>query len=194
MVEADAGEFCEGDREEREVDPGDAEAEGEEADREAERHAQRDCDPQAGPRPDAPVVEHRARGVGGHADIDRMPERQLPGEAHHHVPRLPGIGEVEDKRGDRQRIGSGDGGKRDEEDYKNSQIGKFPFQGRFPSKPCGRKRSTRIRSPKLNMLLAEGTMNSPASASEAPISTPPSSAPAIEPRPPTITMTNASNV
>jgi len=44
------------------------------------------------------------------------------------------------------------------------------------------------------MLFAEGTMSNPASASETPISTPPRSAPGIEPSPPTITMTNASSV
>ena len=44
------------------------------------------------------------------------------------------------------------------------------------------------------MLFADGAMSSPASASDTPISTPPSSAPTIEPRPPTMTMTKASRV
>jgi len=48
--------------------------------------------------------------------------------------------------------------------------------------------------PKLNMLFAEGAMKSPATASETPISTPPRSAPPIDPSPPTITMTKARSV
>ena len=51
-----------------------------------------------------------------------------------------------------------------------------------------------MRRPKLTMLLADGAMSTPASASETPMTSPPRSAPTIEPSPPTITMTNASNV
>lgn len=45
-----------------------------------------------------------------------------------------------------------------------------------------------------NMVLAEGAKNRPDIASDRPISTPPSSAPGIEPRPPMITMTKACSV
>ena len=61
-------------------------------------------------------------------------------------------------------------------------------------RPCGRASNTRIRRPKLTILLADGVMSMPASASETPMSSPPRSAPTIEPSPPTITMTNASKV
>ena len=44
------------------------------------------------------------------------------------------------------------------------------------------------------MLFADGVNSSPASASVTPISTPPSSAPGIEPSPPVMTMTKASSV
>ena len=44
------------------------------------------------------------------------------------------------------------------------------------------------------MLLADGVKNSPAIASVSPISTPPSTAPGIEPSPPVMTMMKASSV
>ena len=44
------------------------------------------------------------------------------------------------------------------------------------------------------MLLADGVKNNPAMASVSPISTPPSSAPGMEPRPPVMTMMKASSV
>ena len=47
---------------------------------------------------------------------------------------------------------------------------------------------------KANMLLADGVNSSPPSASVTPISTPPSSAPGMEPRPPVMTITKASSV
>ena len=44
------------------------------------------------------------------------------------------------------------------------------------------------------MLFAEGVNSTPPSASVTPISSPPSSAPGIEPSPPVMTMTKASRV
>src|SRR5207244_1613007 len=65
---------------------------------------------------------------------------------------------------------------------------------RFPRMPCGRNSSTSARIAKANMLFADGVKRSPASASVMPISTPPTSAPGIEPRPPVMTMTKAKSV
>ena len=104
MIEADARELGEGDRQQREVHAGDGEAEGEKADHQAERHAQRDGEPQPGPRSDTVVEEERPRRVRADADVERMPERELAREAHHHVPCLAGVGEVEDQRRDRERV------------------------------------------------------------------------------------------
>src|SRR6185503_11497805 len=190
MVEADARELGEGDGEEREIHPRDAEAEGEKAD----RHAQQDRHPQPGPRADAVVEEDRTRRVRADADVERMAERELPGEAHHHVPCLAGVGEVKDQRCDRERVGDREKGKNDEEQEQGGEADLGADQAFFPSRPCGRSSSTRMSRPKLNMLFAEGAMKSPATASETPISTPPRSAPPIDPSPPTITMTKARSV
>ena len=67
---------------------------------------------QAGPRAYAVVEEERAGGVGAYTNVERVAERQLPGESHHHVPCLAGIGKVQDERGDRERIGAGKRGSR----------------------------------------------------------------------------------
>ena len=64
----------------------------------------------------------------------------------------------------------------------------------LPRIPCGRSSSTSTRMAKENMLFADGVKSRPASASVTPISTPPRSAPGIEPSPPVITMTKASRV
>ena len=71
---------------------------------------------QAEPRPDAEMHVERRRRIGAEPDIERVAERQLPGKAHHDVPGLPGIGEIENedehgeqivageqRRGDQQR-------------------------------------------------------------------------------------------
>src|SRR5262245_35138697 len=123
-----------------------------------------------------------------------MPERELAGEAHHHVPRLSGVREVQDEGRHRERIRTDESGKGQQNGEQCGERDVGAGHARFPRSPCGRTSSTRMRSPKLNMLFAEGAMKSPASASETPISTPPSSAPPIEPSPPTITMTKASSV
>ncbi len=68
------------------------------------------------------------------------------------------------------------------------------MRARFPSMPCGRNSSTSTRMANANMLFVDGVNRRPASASVTPISTPPSSAPGIEPSPPMMTMTKASSV
>src|SRR5262249_593274 len=116
-------------------------------------------------------------------------------EAHHHVPRLARIREEQDQGCDGQDIRARPSWKNQQKHAGQEEQQLAPAShGFFPSRPWGRNSSTRISRPKLNMLFADGTMNRPASASETPISTPPSSAPGIEPRPPTITMTKASSV
>ena len=42
----------------------------------------------AEPGRDAEMNEERRRGVGAEPDIEGVPERELPGEAHHDVPGL----------------------------------------------------------------------------------------------------------
>src|SRR6266436_3846835 len=65
---------------------------------------------------------------------------------------------------------------------------------RCPIRPCGRSTSTAINSAKENMLFIDGANRKPASASETPIRTPPTSAPAIDPMPPMMTMMKAMSV
>src|SRR5262249_39689873 len=157
---------------------------GEEADHEAERHAKRDREPQHGPRADAEGIEEGARRIGADAYVERVAERELPGESHHHVPRLAGVGEVENQRCHREGIASGKRRQCDQQRSEDGERDRAPVHVRRPSSPCGRSSKTRISSPKLNMLFAEGSMKSPASASDTPMRTPPSSAPPMEPRPP----------
>ncbi len=97
MVEADAGHLGEGDGEEGEVDALDAKPEAEPTHRRAEGHADEDGDRQPGPRPDAEAHEEGGGDIGAEPDIERVAKRQQAGEAHHHVPRLPDIGEPEDE-------------------------------------------------------------------------------------------------
>src|SRR5262249_36884488 len=157
----------------REVDSGDAEAEGEKADAEAERDARGDREPDAGPGPDAVVEEQPARRVRADADVERVPERELPGEAHHHIPRLAGVGEEQDQRGDRQRVAAREKRQRDGRRAERDEAEAGAAQVFLPSRPCGLNRSTRISSPKLNMPFAEGATKRPAIASDTPIRSPP---------------------
>src|SRR3954462_1261004 len=123
-----------------------------------------------------------------------MPERELARESHHHVPRLAGIGEVKNQRGDGERVVARECRQRDEQRGEDGKRDGRSRHVRLPSSPWGRNRRTRINRPKLNMLFAEGAMKRPASASDTPISTPPRRAPPIEPSPPTMTMTKARSV
>src|SRR6476620_508758 len=140
------------------------------------------------------MEEDRAGRVRADPAVERMAERELAGEPHHHVPGLAGVGVVENQRRDRECVRPREGGKHREGGEEQRERDAAAAQARFPSRPRGRSSSTRISRPKLNMLFAEGAMKRPATASETPISTPPRSAPPIEPSPPTITMTKASSV
>ena len=104
VVEADAGELGERDGQDREIDAGDAEAERQESDDRAARHRDRDRGQQADPRTDAVMHVERGGRIGAEPDIDRVAERQLPGKAHHDVPGLPRIGEIENEDQDGQQV------------------------------------------------------------------------------------------
>ena len=104
MIEADAGELGERDGENGEIDPGDAEAEGEIADHRAAGGRDRDRGEHAEPRArrrngrtKSPRRRRRARHRG-------VAERELPGKAHHDVPGLPGIGEIQNDDEDGEEI------------------------------------------------------------------------------------------
>ena len=107
MIEADAGEF--GDRygQDGEVDAADLEAEGEIADESAGESGDRHRHQKPNPRADAEMHIERRRRVGAEADIERVAERQLPGETHHDVPRLAYIGEVQNENEHGEQIVAG---------------------------------------------------------------------------------------
>ncbi len=204
MVEADARELGKGDGEDSEIDAAHAEAEGEKADDRAAQHRDRDRGAKTDPRPDAEMDVERGRGIAAEPDIDRVAERELAGKAHHHVPGLAGIGEVENDDQDRQQIVVSEPGRDEQCGQQHRQqceaSARHPFdepgdhESRFPRRPCGRNKSTSTSSPKENMLLADGVKRRPAIASVSPINIPPSSAPGMEPRPPVMTMMKASSV
>src|SRR4029453_11956510 len=133
-------------------------------------------------------------------------ERQLAGEAHQDVPCLADVGEVEDQDQDAQPVLAE---QRRRHEQQPEQDGEAPQEARrrvagetadkthcepLPKSPCGRSSRTRMRSPKLNMLLSDGCSSRPATASLTPISRPPIKAPVMLPSPPTITMTKGSRV
>src|SRR4029453_14054635 len=118
-------------------------------------------------------------------------------------PRLTDIGEVEDQDQDAQPVLAEH---RRRHQQQPQQDGQAPQDARrriagetadkthcgpLPKRPCGRSSRTRMRSPKLNMLLSEGCSSRPATASLTPISRPPISAPVMLPSPPTMTLTKA---
>src|SRR5262249_62148606 len=104
LIEADACELGKGDGENREAPPADPEAEGKKTDDGAARDRDRDRGGQAEPRPDTEMnVERRGR-ISAKPDVNGVAERELAGEAHHHVPRLAGIGGIEDDDEDGEQI------------------------------------------------------------------------------------------
>jgi hypothetical protein len=95
VVEGDAGEFREGDGEQCEVDAANAEAEAKPADHGRERGGNCNRREHPEPRPDAKLYEEQRGHIAAEPDIERVAERQLPGEAHHQVPGLTHQGEIE---------------------------------------------------------------------------------------------------
>src|SRR5262249_4778618 len=139
--------------------------------------------------------EERRRSVGAEADIERMPDREQADIAHHDVPGLAQIGREQHQDHDGDDIAAAEDRQRQQDREQGAESeDRTAAHAARPSSPCGRASRTKIRSPKLNMLLSEGSMKKPASASEAPTSNPPMSAPGMLPSPPRITIMKASSV
>src|SRR5579884_1480321 len=97
MIESDAGEFGDRDGEYCEVDAPHPETERKKAD-------ERTCEPcnrrrkqKAEPRRHAEIDEQGRGHIRAKPDIECMPERELPGKAHHDVPGLPDISKIENQ-------------------------------------------------------------------------------------------------
>src|SRR6185312_5609707 len=203
MVEADAGKFGYGDGEDGEIDAADAKAECKKADECAGEARDRYGHKQSKPRSEAEINVKGGRRVSAEPHIECMAQRKLARVAHHDVPRDAGVGIVEAEHEDGEQIVPDKEGRCDEQRQHNGQQHEGAARGAveqsrdhaalLPMMPCGRTSSTRTRMAKANMVFADGVKMSPAMASVSPISTPPTSAPGIEPRPPVITMTKASS-
>src|SRR5262249_48695691 len=204
MVKANAGKLGKGNGEDGKIDAADAKAKGQEANDCTRRGRARHGDPKPQPWAHAEVHVEGRCSVGAKPDVERVTQRKLAGKAHHDVPGLPDIGKVEnqDEHGDEVVAGHQRGG---EERHRKPCQQLEPAPGnavgeesdhvsRLPRRPCGRNSSTTTRMAKVNILLAEGVKRSPPKASVRPISTPPNSAPAIEPSPPVMTITKARSV
>src|SRR6266581_2406257 len=122
VIEADARELGESDRQQGEIDARDAEAEGEEADHQAVYGAGEDGEHKPYEGGNSIMKKQSSGHISRHADVHRVAERELAGEAHHHVPGLAGVGEVKDQSCYGQRIGAGKCRKRGEKNSKNSQV------------------------------------------------------------------------
>src|SRR6516162_1546735 len=220
VVEADARKFGKGDRQNREINAGDAETKRQKSNRGAADSRHWNDSKESKPRCNTEASEQHRGNVAAEAGIDRVAERELPGKSHHDIPGLAGESEVEHDDQDGQQVIVDEPGR----DHKNSEQNAEQYRcakrniaeqrtrhkgqtiaemggglgshqiDLLPKIPCGRNNSTRTRIAKANMLLAEGVNRSPAKASVTPIKRPPKSAPAIEPSPPVMTMTKASSV
>src|SRR5262249_42808064 len=203
VIKADPRELCERDRQNRKISPGDAKLERQKPDQRAARHRERNRNHESDPGRYTVVNEQRRSRVGAQPDIKRVAERELSSKSHHHVPRLPGIREIQNNNENAQEIIAGER----RCGYEQHQWGREQYYApappavdeplhavRLPRMPCGRNTRTSTRIANANMLLAEGVNSSPAKASVSPISTPPSSAPGNEPSPPGMTMTKARSV
>ncbi len=124
MIEADAGEFGKRDGEDREIDAADAEAK-----RRGNQLTAPPC--KAASDRTLPACRSTARcrnahrappaRIGAEPDIERMAERQLPGKAHHDVPGLPDIGEVQNQDQDGQEIVAGKQRRAEQDDQQHGQ-------------------------------------------------------------------------
>src|SRR6266478_5591493 len=202
VIKTDPRELGECDGEQREIDARDAESKAEPANHGAKRRHHCDRRKHAEPWTDPELEPHERRHIAADADIKRMAKRKLARIAHHQIPRLPHIGEVEDEREHGQHVAvrrqrqSEESGER-QRDHDPPAWGHAAPQldhRRCPIRPCGRSTSTAINSANENLLSIPSANRKPASASETPISTPPTSAPAIDPMPPMMTMMKAMSV
>src|SRR5581483_7416576 len=202
MIERDAGKFGEGDGQQSEIDALDPEAKAEPADRRTEGGRYRHCGEDAEPGADAELQPEQRARVAAKPDIERMPKRKLAAESEHQIPRLPDIGEVEDQDQHGHDVAVDNQRRhRKQRQHQREQDPRSPVEcapelahARRPMMPRGRSTSTVTSSAKENMLFIDGTSRNPASASDNPMSTPPTSAPVIEPSTPTMTMMKASSV
>ena len=121
------------------------------------------------------TIERRRR-VGAEPDIERVAERELAGEAHHDVPGLADVGEVEDQDQHGEQVVAGE--QRRGEQRRQQQRQQQPARARgTPSSSraimpasCPRCPAAGTAAPargcaKVNMLLADGVNSSPAIAS-----------------------------
>ena len=63
----------------------------------------------------------RRRRIGAEANIERMAERQLPGKAHHDVPRLADIGEIQNETENGEQIVAGDQRRAEQTDEQHAE-------------------------------------------------------------------------
>ena len=134
------------------------------------RGAEDDREPDARPGPDAEVKEEPRRRVRAQADVQRMAERELAGEPHHHVPGLADVREVEGQRRDREDVAVGDERERERQQTRprardqrraRAAVGRraavsgcrIAHLRAAPMRPCGRASRRRTRSPKLDHAL-----------------------------------------
>src|SRR5215813_5704118 len=104
MVEGDTRELGKGDGEQCKINARDAEAKAEPADHCTEDRGDRDRSEHTEPGADPEVEPEQRTDVAAEPDIERVPERELPGEAHHQVPSLADESEIEDQDQHRDEI------------------------------------------------------------------------------------------
>src|SRR3954453_1708609 len=203
MIKADARELRERNGEDGKINARGSETKCQKSDDRAARHRDRHGGDEPDPGGKAVVGVQRRCRIRAEPDIDRVAERKLAGESHHDVPCLTRVSEVEDQDQDGQKVIVGEARRGDETDQeRRDQHDTAPRHtgeqtdhvARLPRMPCGRNSSTSTRIANANMLFADGGNSKPALAPVIPIRTPAISAPGIEPRPPVMTITNASSV
>src|ERR1044071_206333 len=141
------------------------------------------------------MVIERCDGIRPNSEVKRLAQRKQPGKPHHNIPGQTRVSEKQKQGRKRNGVRAGPQGQNHQQpENTKEQEKRAPVHSFSAIRPRGRNIRTMIISAKLIMLFADGAIKNPPSASETPIRTPPTSAPLIEPNPPTITMTNASRV
>ena len=84
-------------------------------------HRDRDRGEYAEPWPDAELEPQKRADIGAEPDVKRVPERKLARKAHHQIPGLPHIGEVEDQDQHRQQIAVGKERRREQHDEQSDE-------------------------------------------------------------------------
>ena len=156
----------------------------------------------AEPGQEAEMHEERRAGIGAEPDIERMPERELPGEAGHDVPRLAEIGGEQHHHQHRDDIGVDQQRQhqhqRDEEAERRRDARRDVDRGaslsRAPQQALRPDQQHQDEQAEAEGALQGGLDEEARSASDTPTRMPPSSAPGMLPRPPRMTMMKASSV